>query len=336
VQTVPITTLLTAMAGKSWSTASVGTPDRFAYWHDAVSQAVLNVAPRNPAGERFSGAITCSEFDDLRFAAFVSTPHEIARTRAHINRSKGEHYLISVQRRGTSVMTQADRSCELRAGNIGILDGMRPFTVAFPEEVERTVAVIPHRLLRPRAPWLDAMPLNRLPVGSPLIDVCRVYIERLSAPQGIAPREAWLLADNLCNLVALLTAPGETDRHALRNVRRDVALDLMIAYLRTNLADPMLSPQLLARHMRVSVRTVHNRFEEAGTTFGRWVLEHRLAACHKALGDPLHDRFSVAQIAFGWGFNDLSHFTKAFRARFDCPPGQLRRLRRACVLEKQT
>ena len=43
-----------------------GTPDRFAYWHDAVSQAVLNVAPRNPAGERFSGAISCSDFADCR------------------------------------------------------------------------------------------------------------------------------------------------------------------------------------------------------------------------------------------------------------------------------
>jgi AraC family transcriptional activator of tynA and feaB len=94
----------------------------------------------------------------------------------------------------------------------------------------------------------------------------------------------------------------------------------------------LLSPQRLARHMRVSVRTVHNRFEEAGTTFGRWVLEHRLLACHKALGDPHHDRFSVSQIAFSWGFNDLSHFTKAFRARFDVPPGHLRRLRRSRAL----
>src|SRR5206468_3434619 len=142
--------------------------------------------------------------------------------------------------------------------------------------VDRIVAVIPYRLLRPRAPWLDATPLNRLPVDSPLIDVCRVYIERLAAPDGIAAREALLLADNLCNLVALLTAPGESDRDALRTIRRDVAFDLMIAYLRTNLADPLLSPKMLARHMRVSVRTVHNRFEEAGTTFGRWILEHRL------------------------------------------------------------
>ena len=213
-------------------------------------------------------------------------------------------------------------------GHVGILDGMRPFTVAFPREVDRIVAVIPHRLMRPRAPWLDVMPLNRLPPGSPLVDICRVYVERLSAPQGIRPREAWLLADNLCNLVALLTAPEEKDRRALRNVRRGVELDLMLAYLRANLADPLLSPALLARHMRVSVRTVHNRFGEAGTTVGRWIMEHRLAACHRALSDPLHDGISVAQIAFNWGFNDLSHFTRAFRARFDVPPGHLRRLRR--------
>jgi AraC family transcriptional regulator, positive regulator of tynA and feaB len=34
---------------------------------------------------------------------------------------------------------------------------------------------------------------------------------------------------------------------------------------------------------------------------------------------------TVSQIAFGAGFNDLSHFTKAFRARFGMPPGIYRR-----------
>jgi AraC family transcriptional regulator, positive regulator of tynA and feaB len=29
-------------------------------------------------------------------------------------------------------------------------------------------------------------------------------------------------------------------------------------------------------------------------------------------------------IAYRWGFNDLSHFDKAFRARFDCSPRECR------------
>lgn len=316
------------MTTKSWTTDSVKPREQFSYWHDAVSQAVLNVEPRNPASEHFSGAITCSEFDDLRFAPFASTPHEIVRSRSHINRSKGEHYLISVQRRGTSVMSQENHTCELRPGGIGILDGMRPFSVLFPNEVDRIVAAIPHRLLRARAPWLDAMPLNCLTAGSPLVEVCRIYLERLADARSMSPREAWLLIENLCNLLALLTAPEATERHAIHNVRPDVELDVMLAYLNANLADPQLSPAMLARHTGVSVRTVHNRFEETGTTFGRWVLEKRLTACHKALSDPLHDGLRVSQIAFNWGFNDLSHFTKVFRARFEVPPSQVRKLRK--------
>ena len=169
------------MPSKSWSTDTVRGPEQFAYWHDAVSQAVLNVVPRNPIGERFSGDITCSEFDDMRFAAFDSTPHEIVRTRAHISRSTGEHYLVSVQRRGTSLMSQADQVCELQPGNIGILMARARLRSRFRPRSGGSIAVIPHRLLRPRAPWLDHAPLNRLPVDTPLLDVCRVYIERLAA-----------------------------------------------------------------------------------------------------------------------------------------------------------
>jgi len=38
---------------------------------------------------------------------------------------------------------------------------------------------------------------------------------------------------------------------------------------------------------------------------------------------------TVSQVAFGLGFNDQSHFTKAFRARFGKPP---RRYRIDCSL----
>jgi AraC-like DNA-binding protein len=312
------------MADKRWSTDGVGGVDRFAYWHDAVSEAVLNVTPRNPSGNEFTGAITCNEFDDLRFSAFTSTPHQIVRARGHINRSQGEHYLVSVQRRGTSVMSQGDRVAALAPGNIGILDGMRPFTVSFPENVDRIVAAIPHRLLRPRAPWLDAVPLRMLPADSPLVDVCKLYIERLSTAQSGNAREFWVLAENLCNLIALLTAPSDAEQSSIRHGMRQAELEHMLAYLRSNLANPKLSPAMLAERMGVSVRTVHNRFEEAGLTLGKWLLEHRLLACHTRLSDSAFSRLSVSEIAFEWGFNDLSHFNKAFRARFGKTPSACR------------
>jgi AraC-like DNA-binding protein len=54
------------------------------------------------------------------------------------------------------------------------------------------------------------------------------------------------------------------------------------------------------------------------------VLEARLQACRKALSDPRCVSFSVSEIAYAWGFNDLSHFSKAFRKRFGVSPAQYR------------
>ncbi len=89
-------------------------------------------------------------------------------------------------------------------------------------------------------------------------------------------------------------------------------------FLRRHVSNADLKPQALADHMRISVRTVHKRFEEANTTFRQWLLDERLNACRRALADPRCNDMTVAQIAYSLGFNDLSHFSKTFRARFAC------------------
>jgi AraC family transcriptional activator of tynA and feaB len=73
------------------------------------------------------------------------------------------------------------------------------------------------------------------------------------------------------------------------------------------------------------VRTVHNRFEEIGLSFGRWLLDARLEACHHTLAGTGARHVAISAIAFGWGFNDLSHFNRAFKAKFGATPGRVRR-----------
>ena len=77
-------------------------------------------------------------------------------------------------------------------------------------------------------------------------------------------------------------------------------------------------------HFGVSVRTLHSRFGKLGQTFGRWLLEARLDSCGQALRDPHQRTRSISEIAYAYGFNDLSHFNKAFRARFGMTPGDWR------------
>jgi AraC-like DNA-binding protein len=178
-------------------------------------------------------------------------------------------------------------------------------------------------MLHSRAPWLRERPIGRMMRDPDLHPMLRTIIERLAGPDCRSVAEAELLADNLCNLVALLTAREDGERKASQARISDS--DRMLSFVRRHLGDPLLSPQTLADHLQVSVRTVHKRFEAAETSFGRELLELRLDAARRALSDPRCGMLTVTQIAYGAGFNDLSHFTKAFRARFGLPPGMYRK-----------
>jgi len=111
------------MTNRHWSTQDVPARHQFAYWREAVCEAVMNVATEDPADDDFSGNIACAGYGELRFATFTSSAHRIVRRPPHIGRSSHAHYLVSLQRSGTGRMEQNGASCELQAGDIGIVDG---------------------------------------------------------------------------------------------------------------------------------------------------------------------------------------------------------------------
>lgn len=135
----------------------------------------------------------------------------------------------------------------------------------------------------------------------------------------IGDGETDLLTENLCNLLALASAPDIPPSR----LRTELQTAAMLTFCRQNLHRAELSPQFVASHFSVSLRTVHSRFERLGTTFGRWLLETRLDACSKVLRGQRRHHY-ISEIAYNCGFNDLSHFNKAFRARFQMAPTEWR------------
>jgi AraC family transcriptional regulator, positive regulator of tynA and feaB len=303
-----------------WSTETIDARDRFSFWREVVCQTVLNVAIELPR-ERLSARMTGRSFGDLRFAAFDSTGYEIVRSRQHVARAPVDHYLISLQLRGQSHISQDDETIALEPGEISVFDGQRPFHITFSESVSRTIAVVPRAMLDRCAPVLRASPRRKISSDAPFADLARRHLLLLTAGEDrLSEHEATQLTKNLCNLLALARTRDVTPSC----LQPELMLEAMLAFCRRNLHDPELSPQLVAARFGISVRTLHLRFEKLGQSFGRWLLERRLNACSRALRDPHQLRCSISEIAYRWGFNDLSHFNKTFRTRFGMPPGQWR------------
>jgi AraC family transcriptional activator of tynA and feaB len=303
----------------TWTTDTIRPGDRFSFWQDVVCQAVLNVSTA-ARPERFWARISSHSYGALRFAAFDSSEHEIVRRREHLAASPAENYLISLQRRGRCHITQGDDEIVLEPGEIAIVDGQTEFRVAFPQPVRRIVAVIPKQVLDSRTPWLRDARNRKISNSSRFAALTRDHLLDLAdGEQELRESEASVLSDNLCNLLALSFANKPADAR-----QSELQLAALLAYCRRNLGNPELSPQMVAARFGMSVRTVHLRFERLDQTFGRWVLDSRLEQCAAALRDSSERTTSISEIAYRCGFNDLSHFNRAFRARFTRTPREWR------------
>jgi transcriptional regulator GlxA family with amidase domain len=91
-----------------------------------------------------------------------------------------------------------------------------------------------------------------------------------------------------------------------------------------HLADPGLTPASVAVALGISVRQLHRLFEPSGSSFARYVLRQRLLRCRDTIAGATGTGRSVLDIAFGWGFNSMATFYRAFASEFGGAPAVLR------------
>lgn len=311
------------MAHSMWSTSDVEGRQRFSYWRDAVCQTILHVDAEPQSRDNFEACISGGQIGGARIASFVSKPHRIVRNRGHVIRSAETGYLVSWQREGRSRIEQHDSSMFLEPGEIGIVDVEKSFHIDFPTSVNRTLALVPRRSLEEKAPWFRRSPPLKVTTKDVFARLICEHLTHLSADSSRNPNAADLLIENVCNLLALATASAGLDRHVA-----EFPTEALLFFCRENLYRPELSPPMAASQLRISVRTIHLRFQRMGTTFGAWVLSERLEACRRALENAMLARQSISEIAFDHGFREISHFSRVFKSRFGMSPRDYRAAKR--------
>jgi AraC-like DNA-binding protein len=136
----------------------------------------------------------------------------------------------------------------------------------------------------------------------------------------LSAAEAGQAADILCRLVVVACVAAIPEHHsALRAARREQ----IKRYVDRHLTELDLTPAKVAAALGISIRSLHLAFEPTGTSFAKHVTRRRLQECRAALERPTATR-SVTDVAFAWGFGNLTTFYRASRREFGMAPGDLR------------
>lgn len=98
--------------------------------------------------------------------------------------------------------------------------------------------------------------------------------------------------------------------------------------IETRLTDPNLHAQDIADAVGISVRYANEILSTEDTSIMQLVLARRLTRCRYALEDPDQAHRTVSEIAYGWGFGDLTHFGRKFKAAYGMTPSEYQVLAR--------
>jgi AraC-like DNA-binding protein len=310
-----------------FSTDSFPAHERVAAWSEALSSHCgvrIDVDLRSAAEFRSSAKIT--RISSFGLVEGSTMPYRQGNSRGMVLNDDVTFCAVLTAPWGVS---QLGRSLDLHPGDFSLLSNCDVSVITVPEQCRHMGITVPRASLKPLVPDIGDMFADRIPASSPALQMLLRYLDLARRDNVVTtPELAAAFTDHVCDLLAVALGPtrdaAEQARARGLPAARLQAIKDDIAY---NLCRSDLSVHSVAARHKVSARYVQKLFEESGCTFTQFVMEQRLAAAHKALA--ARSNVPIHSVAYGLGFNDLSHFNRAFRQRFGCTPGDVRNAARA-------
>ncbi len=300
-------------------------------WREVLRDTLveLDTAPVTPATGRplddYTGWVYLLDLGAISVTDVASDPMYAVRTPRLIHRNPVDFYHLMLARRPSDTVSD-HRQNQLRPGDAVLLDSTRQYSFTadsfshyFALNVPRAALI---RDLR-TTPELGRV----IPADNPALRVLTTVVGEVCRSSAALPPEAVPeMAHTTYELLVsmLRTAASGDTRLSTPQLSRQAQLPRMKDFVRRNLTDPALSPQLIASAFGVSVRYVDLVFRDGDSSPSRHIRETRLAAARRMLADPRQNHRSIAAIARAVGITDPGVFARGFRRQYGLTPSEYR------------
>jgi AraC-like DNA-binding protein len=284
----------------------------------------LAITPNDVAG--FRGRLQATRLGTVQLFDVAANGSIVRRTNHLIQRSAPDYLKVSLQVRGSCVMSQDGREAALAPGDFALQDTTRPYQLVFNDAFRMIVVMFPRKLLRLPPARLAHLTACRVPgqqglgalVSPFLVDLGR----RLGAENLIGDIH---LSDAILDLFAASFAEQlACESEVTPEARRHGLLLRIHAFIEDRLDDPCLDPAAVAAAHHISVRYLQKLFEDEGETVSGWIRTRRMEHCRRDLAEAQFAELPVSSVAARWGLLDAAHFSRLFKATYGLPPTEYR------------
>ena len=298
--------------------------ERYEVWRDSIACIFEVEAHKDVRTGAFDAEVDANMFGPIMLAETKTLKQAWRRTPAVMARDGMDHYMI--QFFATGETTWANGRGDFSSPDQGLMVyDLSQETNLRSGDFRNFSLIVPRDMLEGELASQHDQHLRTLSAQEPMVQLLRDHMvslkslaHRMTARQGIeiAPATIGLVA-------ACLNAAVSDDVPEQRAGVAMAQLTVIRRFIETNLSEPDLSAEWIARRVGASRSKLYQLFEIYGG-IAAYVRERRLRRALLALSDPKSRHRPIYDIALASGYTSDAAFSRAFRARYGIAPRDAR------------
>ena len=313
-----------------FTTSDLNTTDKLEFWRDVVHERIIPLDFDVVTEMPFEASLHWTQIGRILLSDIKATPHIACRTTTSISRSGSDALIFNFLHSGQCEAEQDCHQTQLNTtksstGMAWFCNAARPYNLRFSQSFHLTTVRIPKNLITRNISGTDLLVAQNLSTASQLYPLVQSYILQLvNTPPALDDTVAEKIATNLADLIAALISERLTSADASLSDSKIASLLRIRAYVEAHLHEPDLNPDKVAAAVRMSSRYINQLLQAEETSLSRFIWQRRLQRVSRLLRDPANQGNHISSYAFACGFNDMTHFSKAFRRQFNMSPSEYR------------
>jgi AraC-like DNA-binding protein len=307
-----------------YSTDDLPANERSEWLHEVIGREYANVEITPPADGKLFNEMIIYPWKHLRLSSIRSSEITLKRKSHEPNLYSQDAYFAVILLSGNYHLQQNGRDVFLQPGDISLYDATLAHQISCSESFSKLIISIPRPILRDRIAGIEHCTALRIPGYSGIGAIVANFIcSTLSQTNQLTTHEFSRMSEYSLDLLTLALATVRPEKFNLSK-SRSLTLNRIKAYIEEHLSNSDINPTVVANDIGLSPRYINTLFRDEDTSLMRYIWQRRLENSQNNLLDPAYIGDRISDIAFRWGFNDLSHFSRTFKQRYDYSPKDYR------------